>query len=75
MEAETAKVMQQVRALVDEYRERCLWFVRADYYPETVGDAVRVLGAIERHGDLPAYKRAATLRQWLLQHSNEMSVG
>jgi hypothetical protein len=23
----------EVRSLVDEYRERCLWFVRPDYYP------------------------------------------
>lgn len=66
--------MSQVRSLVDDYRQRCLWFLRPDYYPETIEEALRVLGAIENHGDVAAFKRAATLRQWFLQHSNEMSA-
>lgn len=66
--------MFQVRSLVDEYRQRCLWFLRSDYYPETIEDALRVLRAIEDHGDLVAFKRAAILRQWFLHLSNEMSA-
>jgi hypothetical protein len=66
--------MESVNALVDEYRTRCLWFLREDYYPQTLADAVRVLDYIERHGDKHAFQKAATLRQWLLQSSNAQSA-
>ena len=67
--------MQRVNALVDEYRGRCLWFLRADFYPQTPEEALRVLGYIERHGDVTAFQKAATLRQWLLQSTSATSVG
>ena len=68
MDAGAEDVMAKVSGLVDEYRARCLWFLRKDYYPVTGGEAIRVLGYIERHGDLAAFQKAAALRQWLLQH-------
>jgi uncharacterized protein (DUF3820 family) len=71
MNLDVPTVRQQVRALVDEYRQRCLWFLREDYYPATVADALRALQHIERHGDVAALRRVAPLKQWLLQHSNE----
>jgi hypothetical protein len=67
--------MKEVNALVDEYRSRCLWFLREDYYPETAADACRVLDAITTHCDVQAFRRAAALRQWLLQNSSEPSAG
>ena len=67
-------VMQRVNELVDEYRTCCLWFLREDYYPQTPAEACRVLESIERHGDRIAFQKAATLRQWLLQHSNAPSA-
>ena len=66
--------MDSVNALVDEYRARCLWFLRQDYYPQTLDDVARVLEYIERHGDKEAFQKAATLRQWLLQNSNVPSA-
>jgi len=66
--------MQSVNALVDEYRTRCLWFLREDYYPQTPADALRVLEYIERHGDVEAFQKAATLRQWLLQNFSAPSA-
>lgn len=68
------QLMESVNALVDEYRTRCLWFLREDYYPQTLADASRVLDYIERHGDKEAFQKAATLRQWLLQNSNAQSA-
>lgn len=65
--------MTQVRALVDEYRVRCLWYLREDFYPETAAQACRALDAIERHGDAEAFRKAAPIRRWLLQHSSERS--
>ncbi len=65
----------ELRALVDEYRARCLWYFREDYYPQTLSEAARVLSAIEKHGDVEGFKRAATLRQWLLKNSSELSAG
>ena len=31
----------EVRSFVDDYRERCLWFVRSDYYPSTPDEILR----------------------------------
>ncbi len=62
-------------ALVDEYRTRCLWFLREDYYPKTTEERLKVLGYVERHGDMAGYRRAAELKRWLLQNSNAASVG
>ena len=45
LEAEAA-----VDGLVDEYRARCLWFVRLDYYPRTTEERLRALDYIGRHG-------------------------
>jgi hypothetical protein len=64
-----------VDALIDEYRARCLWFLRPDYYPTTTEERLRLLGYIERHGDLQAYRRASPLRQWLSRRSNAISAG
>jgi hypothetical protein len=68
------QLMNSVNAMVDEYRTRCLWFLREDYYPESLADVARVLDYIERHGDKEAFQKAATLRQWLLQNSNVSSA-
>ena len=65
---------ESIRLLVDEYRSQCLWFLREDYYPATVKEALRVLDYIERHGDCEAFQKAAELRKWLSQTSNEQSV-
>jgi hypothetical protein len=60
--------------LVDEYRSRCLWFLRQGYYPETTDEAIRVLDSIQSHGDLQAFKRAGELKQWVLANSSGTSV-
>ena len=74
MTGDEETLMKNVNALVDEYRTRCLWFLREDYYPQTSTDALRVLEYIERHGDVTAFRKAATLRQWLLQNSSATSA-
>jgi hypothetical protein len=48
-----------VNALVDEYRASCWWFLREDYYPETLAEACRVLESIERHADRATFQKAA----------------
>lgn len=62
------------RALVDEYRARCLWFLRTDYYPDTVVERARVLDAIAVHGDAQAFRRVAELRTWLSRTSSDASA-
>ncbi len=74
MAIDTASLMQQVRALVDEYRVRCLWYLREDYYPQTPDEAVRVLEAIQRHGDVEAFRKAGVLREWCLRNSSGSSA-
>ena len=72
--AMAASVEQAFRAMVDEYRSRCLWFLRADYYPCTAIERSRVLDAIATHGDLRAFQRVAELRTWLLLNPSDKSV-
>ena len=72
-EEETAA--EEVNRLVDEYRVRCLWFLRPDYYPTTLKERLRVLEYIERHGDREGFRRAAMLKRWLSPHSNAPSAG
>ena len=74
-EDSTAEAIAAVHRLVDEYRARCLWFLRPDYYPSTPEECLRVLGHIERHGDREAFRRAATLRLWFSQNSSASSAG
>jgi hypothetical protein len=69
------QVAAALEALVDEYRTRCLWFLRPDYYPATVEEAVRVLDSIQRHGDVAGFRRAAEVRDWLSPTSSVKSAG
>jgi len=70
-----SEIVAAVDELVDEYRDQCLWFLRGDYYPRAPGEIVRVLGYIERHGDVHGYRRAAELRSWLSRSSSAESAG
>jgi len=67
-------IIEAVNRLVDEYRHRCLWFLRGDYYPATDEERLRVLAYIERHGDRRAYVRAAEVRRWLSRPSSAASA-
>ena len=46
------RIAAEVDRLVDEQRITSLWFLRPDYYPSTRKERLRVLGQIERHGDM-----------------------
>jgi hypothetical protein len=63
-----------VDQLVEEQRIACLWFVRPDFHPSSRKERVQALEHIERHGDLDAFRRAATLKRWLLQTSSDASA-
>ena len=71
----TPEVAAALRTLVDEYRTRCLWYLEPDYYPASASEAMRVLEAIERHGDRSAFQRSSEIRQWLLRNSSAASAG
>ena len=75
MDAERRRIAEAVRRLVDEYRDRCLWFLRSDFYPESREETLQTLEYIQRHGDQPAYRRAAEIRRWLSPRSSARSVG
>ena len=74
MEGPSDHASAAVNELVEQYRDRCLWFLRRDYYPATHEERLRVLAYIERYGDLEAYRRAGTLKRWLLQTSSAPSA-
>jgi hypothetical protein len=73
MEQES-RVEEVVNGLVDEYRARCLWFLRPDYYPCSTEQRLRVLGYIELYGDREAFVRAAGVRAWLSHLSSAESA-
>jgi len=66
---------RQINQLVDVYRDRCLWFLRTDYYPTDLQDVLRTLDYIRRYGDREAFRKAGELFQWLSQDSSETSAG
>ena len=70
-----ARAAAAVNALVDEYRTRCLWFLRPDWYPSTMEECLRALVYVERRGDNAAFQRARVLREWLSRNSSEASAG
>jgi hypothetical protein len=73
--AAPADLAAEVRRLVDEYRTRCLWFMRPDFYPSTHAETIRVLQQIETHADRDGFVRAARIRQWLSPTSSGPSAG
>jgi hypothetical protein len=75
MDGGPREIANAVRGLVDEYRDRCLWFLRADYYPETPEEILKTLDYIERHGDRRGYLRAAEVRRWLSRRSSGSFAG
>lgn len=64
----------ELRRLVDDYRSRCLWFLREDYYPATRDEVLSVLRHIERHGDREGFRRAGALKRWLSPPSSATSA-
>jgi hypothetical protein len=65
---------QELAALIEQCRARCLWFLRPDYYPSTLDEKLRALSLIERYGDVEAFRRAAQLRKWLSPPFNAASA-
>ena len=74
MDDARAPEIAAIDALVDRYRARCLWFLRADYYPTTDAERLRLLTYIEQHGDVAAYRQAGKLKRWLSQSSSAPSA-
>ncbi|OHB76011.1 MAG: hypothetical protein A2Z25_21925 [Planctomycetes bacterium RBG_16_55_9] len=65
---------RQINQLVDTYRQRCLWFLRADYYPTDLQDVLRTLDYIRRYGDREAFRKAGELYQWLSRTNSAPGV-
>jgi len=65
---------RQINQLVDTYRDRCLWFLRADYYPTDRQEVLRTLDYIRRYGDREAFRKAGELYQWLSPDSSRPSA-
>jgi len=73
MDVEAA--VRALHELIDDYRARCLWFLREDYYPESPAERERVLSLIAEHGDLDAFRRVAEIRAWYSRPSSGTPAG
>lgn len=71
----TGELRRQVDDLVERYRDRCLWFLRRDYFPQDTDSVLRTLSYIQRYGDMEAFQRADGLIQWLSRNTSEPSAG
>jgi hypothetical protein len=60
-----AEDLAEIENLVEEYRDRCLWFLRQDFVPQSTEEILHVLNLIERYGDRAGFEQAQRLRQWL----------
>ena len=67
------EISEKLAVLIEEYRDRCLWFLRPDYFPVNPSDRRRVLDWIERYGDRSGYERAEEITTWLLHDSQATS--
>jgi hypothetical protein len=67
-------IQRELDELVEDYRIRCLWFLRPDFRPRTSAEILSVLRHIENHGDRAAFRRVAAIRRWLSRHSSESSA-
>lgn len=67
-------VWEDITRLVDENRDRCLWFLAPDFLPTDDESAIRALRYMERYGGKAVFEQARTLRTWLQQHSSAKSA-
>lgn len=56
---------EKLRTLIEDYRSMCLWSFPEDFKPTNRDQVMMALEAVERYGDLSAYRRAGEIRQWL----------
>ena len=65
----------ELRRLVDDYRSRCLWFLREDVLPDDPQRLQDLLRKIELRADRATYIQARSLREWLSRNSSAASAG
>ncbi|MCD4653741.1 hypothetical protein K8T06_07375 [bacterium] len=64
----------EIRSLIDEQRDRCLWFLANDYYPKDSDSVIYILDTIRKHGNLDAFRKAEELKRWHLHLFSKKSV-
>lgn len=65
----------EIDRLIEENRDRALWFLREDFRPTTDAERLRALDYIGRRADLATFRKVSELRECLLQSSSERSAG
>lgn len=68
------EIHRRVDDLVERYRQRCLWFLRPDYVPDSDEARLRLLDQIQRNGDREAFIRAGEVKEWLSRTIREESA-
>lgn len=70
-----AGLVEKLKPLLIRYRSRCLWFLREDFFPETLQQALLVLDNIEKYGDREGFIEARRVKEWLSRISSATSAG
>ena len=63
----------EYKALAEECRATCLWSMEDALHPRSEAQLELVLSAIEKHGDLSAFRRAGEIRKWRSAPSRQTS--
>lgn len=69
-----ATLLREIDMFVDAQRDRCLWFVRRDYLPQTDDDRRWVLTQIQSRADRATFIRAGELKRWLSPTFSDVSA-
>jgi len=65
---------QFINDFIDIYRDRCLWYIDKNYYPNSYSEYQKILRQIESHGDREAFQKAKELEKWLSLNFKELFV-
>jgi hypothetical protein len=63
----------EYRSVVEDCRATCLWSMGDALHPRSERQLAQVLEAVEKNGDLAAYRRAGEIRKWLSPDSRRRS--
>lgn len=71
MQEDDLSINDQINQLAEENRTTCLWFLRQDYLPASTSERLTVLKHLETYGNRQTFVCARTLRDCLLQTTND----
>ena len=64
---------EEVRSVVDDYRDMCFWSMDCNFRPGNEQELLVMADCLDNYGDMAAYRRSGRIRQWLSQATKQAS--